>query len=103
MSDDLVGCWQFYLDSATRTVSIDFRPDGTFTQSISPNQGGIQQCPGGTWRLEGPKVQLQGYITAAEGTSQERAWWMIDAPSGDLALFGGDGPDAQSFFCMRRG
>jgi hypothetical protein len=28
---------------------------------------------------------------------------MIDTPYGGLALFGGDRPDAQSFFCMRRG
>ncbi len=80
--DDLVGRWQFYLDSASRTVSIDFRPDGTFSQTISLNEGRIQQCPGGTWRLEGPKVHLEGYITAADGTSQQRTWWMIDTPSG---------------------
>ena len=99
---DLVGRWRFYLDRESKTVIIDFRPDGTFSQTISPNQGRIRQCPGGTWRLEGPKVHLEGYITAVEGTSHERTWWMIDAPSGGLALFGGDGPDAQSFFCMRR-
>ncbi|MGD0516953.1 MAG: hypothetical protein ABSA26_05395 [Thermoguttaceae bacterium] len=101
-ADDLVGRWQFYLDGVSKTVSIDFRPDGTFAQTISSNQGGAQQCPGGTWRLEGPKILMEGYITAAEGTSQARIWWMIDTTSGVPALFGGDGPDAQSFFHMRR-
>jgi hypothetical protein len=101
-ADDLVGRWQFYLDGVSKSVSIDFRPDGTFAQTISSNQGRVQQCPGGTWRLEGPKILMEGYITAAEGTSQSRTWWMIDTSSGGLALFGGDGPDAQSFFHMRR-
>jgi len=100
-ADDLVGRWQFYLDGVSKTVSIDFRPDGRFAQTISSNQGSVQQCPGGTWRLEGPKILMEGYITATEGTSQSRTWWMIDTPSGGLVLFGGDGSDAQSFFHMR--
>jgi hypothetical protein len=100
-SDDLVGRWQFYLDRASASVRIDFRPDGTFTQTILANQGGFRACPGGTWRLEGALVHLAGYVTAAEGISESRTWWMIDTPAG-LALFGGDGPFAQSFFRMQR-
>jgi len=59
-ADDLLGRWQFYLDGVSKTVSIDFRPDGTFAQTISSNQGSVQQCPGGTWRLEGPKILMEG-------------------------------------------
>lgn len=100
-ADDLVGRWQFYLDRASSTVRIDFRPDGTFAQTILANQGGFRECPGGTWRLEGALVHLTGYATAAEGISQSRTWWMIDTPTG-LALFGGNSPDTQSFFRMQR-
>jgi hypothetical protein len=99
---DVVGRWQFYLDSASRTVIVDFRADGTFAQTWVANQGGQQECPGGIWRIEGPMVHLAGYATAAQGAGQPLTWWMIDTPSG-LALFGGDGPDADSFFRLRRG
>jgi hypothetical protein len=99
---DLVGQWQFYLDSASRTVNIDFRDDGTFAQRIILNQGGIQECPGGTWSLEGALVHLTGYVTVGDGTSQSCTWRIIDTPSG-LALYGGDGPDAPSFVWTRRG
>jgi hypothetical protein len=100
-AEDLAGPWEFYLDRATRTVTLDFHLDGTFAQTIVSNQGEIVQCPGGTWRLAGSLVHLEGYLTAAEGVRQSRTWWMIDTPSG-LALFGGDGPDAASFFVLQR-
>ena len=100
MVDDVIGRWQFYLDRASVTVSVDFRPDGTFSEMILANQGGVRECPGGTWTLEGALVHLTGYITAVEGVSESRTWWMIDTPSG-LALFGGDDADPQTFFRMR--
>ena len=99
--EDVVGRWQFYLDSASRTVIVEFRSDGTFAQTWVANQGGQRECPGGTWRIEGPMVHLAGYVTAAQGAGRPLTWWMIDTPSG-LALFGGDGPDADSFFRLRR-
>ena len=98
--DDVVGRWQFYLDRASVTVSVDFRPDGTFSEMVLANQGGVREWPGGTWTLEGPLVHLAGYVTAVEGVSESRTWWMIDTPSG-LALFGGDDADPQTFFRMR--
>jgi hypothetical protein len=100
-ADDLVGRWQFYLDAAAVTVSLDFRLDGAFCQTLVFNQGSIRECPAGTWRLDGPWVHLYGYTTAGDGLRQSCVWCMIDTPSG-LALFGGDGPNAQSSFRMRR-
>jgi hypothetical protein len=99
--EDLMGRWQFYIDRASQTVSLDFRPDGTFAQTITANQGGIRECPGGTWRLDGACVNLTGYVTACDGESQPSAWWMIDTPTG-LALYGGDGAGAESCYCFRR-
>ncbi len=96
------GNGRLYLDSAARTVSVDFRHDGTFAQRIIANQGGIQECLGGTWSLEGALVHLTGYVTVGDGTSQSCTWRMIGTGSG-LALSGGDGPDAQSFVWSRRG
>jgi hypothetical protein len=99
--DDVLGQWQFYLDSASRSVILDFRPDGTFVECIVPIQGATRECPAGTWKLEGPLVHLAGYVMAAQGVSQSCTWWLIDTPSG-LALFGGDGPDGKSFFRLTR-
>jgi hypothetical protein len=100
-TEDLVGRWQFYVDGISRTVVMDFRADGTFGQTILPNHGARQQCPGGTWRLDGAAVHLDGYITAAQGDCRACAWRIIDDRVG-FALYCGDGPDAQAFFCVRR-
>ena len=101
VESDVVGRWQFYLDSAARTVQIEFRPDGTFAQKILPNMGGIQKLPGGTWKIEGPTVLMTGYRAAVEDADPSRAWWMIDTPTG-LAIYGGDGRNPQTFVCMQR-
>jgi len=96
---DVAGTWQFYLDELGRTVVVDFRPDGTFAQQILSNRDGVTACPGGTWRLEGPKVHLSNYVSARTGAPEARTWWMIDAPTG-LGLFGGDAADPASYFRM---
>jgi len=95
---DVVGPWRFYLDEVASTVVVDFKADGTFRQTIMPNQGGARQCPGGTWRLEGPLVQLSGYVTAKEEASEPRTWWIVDTSAGP-AVFGGE----TTFFRMLRG
>jgi hypothetical protein len=99
--DDVAGAWQFYLDEHSRTVAVDFKPDGTFSQTITTNWGEAAECPGGTWRLEGPMIHLSGYATVRQGTSVDRAWWMIDTPAG-LAVFGGDDSKPDAFFRMTR-
>jgi hypothetical protein len=100
--EDVLGQWQFYLDSLAKTVLIDFRPDGAFAQTILSNDGGRMECPGGTWRLDGPRIHLAGYVTAEQGASRSLTWWMIDAAAGP-AVFGGDGDGPGSFFGMTRG
>lgn len=99
--EDVQGEWQFYLDEHSRTVTVDFKPDGTFSQTVKTNQGEATECSGGTWRLEGPVIRLSGYSTVRDGTSEDRTWWMIDTPAG-LAIFGGDAPQPEACFCMTR-
>ena len=99
--EDVVGRWQFYLDDLSRTVMVDLYADSTFAQTIAANQGGVIECPGGKWRLEGSMIHLTDYVTARQGTSESRTWWMIETSSGP-ALFGGDGSDSESFFRMTR-
>jgi hypothetical protein len=93
-----VGPWRFYLDEATSTVVVDFKADGTFSQTITTNRGEVKECPGGTWRLEGPLIRLSGYVAVQDGSGDERTWWMVDTAEG-LAVFGGEG----TFFRMLRG
>ena len=100
-AEDLVGPWQYYLAGACRLVSLDFRPDGTFAQTFVHNRDGVQQCPGGTWRLEGPMIHLEGYQSAARGGVVSATWWMMDTASG-LAPCGGDDPDATPGFRLWR-
>lgn len=90
--DAVLGRWSFYLDRVSKTVVLEFRPDGTFVQSIRPNQGEIQDCQGGTWRQEGSLIHLDGYVAAADGQPCSPTWWLIESP-GELQIFGGDDPE----------
>ncbi len=92
---ELAGRWEFYLDELAKTVVVDLRPDGTFTQTIVENQGGIVDCPGGTWRPDGAAVHLTGYVTTAGGMAESRTWQIVETPSGP-ALLGGDDSDPDS-------
>lgn len=91
--ENIVGGWQFYFDRESKTVKLDFRADGTYAQTILDNRGGVTECPGGTWKLIGPTVELSGYVTLHVVTATSLSWWMVDAPLG-LVLFGGDDPDS---------
>jgi hypothetical protein len=91
---DLVGNWSFYLDDAAVTVRLEFRPDGTFAQSLVSNRGERTECPGGTWTLDGPHVELVGYQSAAAGTIERVRWLFADTPAG-LSLFGKDHPSLE--------
>jgi hypothetical protein len=99
--DDVTGAWQFYLDDLATTVVIDFKSDGSFTQTMMPTQGDPTEYPGGTWTLEGPRIRLTDYVSVYDGTTQPRMWWMVRTPSG-LAVFGGDRSDPSFFFRMSR-
>jgi hypothetical protein len=99
--DDVAGAWQFYLDDLSATVVIDFKPDGSFSQTVMPTQGDPTEYPGGAWTLEGPKIHLTDYVSVCDGTTQPRTWWMVRTPS-ELAVFGGDRSDPSFFFRMSR-
>lgn len=98
---DLVGNWSFYLDDAAITVRLEFRPDGTFAQSLVDNRGERTPCPGGTWVLDGPHVVLTGYQSATAGTIERVRWLFADTPAG-LALFGKDHPSLGKPFRQSR-
>ncbi len=91
---DLVGSWSFYLDDAAITVRLEFRPDGTFAQTLVNNRGERTHCPGGTWALDGPHVELAGYLSASTGTIERVRWLFADTPAG-LSLFGKDHPSLE--------
>jgi hypothetical protein len=99
--DDLLGRWEFYLDRLCLIVRIVFWADGTFSQTMLANRDEVRECPGGTWRLEGAYVHLDGYVPTAGTSAESRTWWMIDARDG-LVLFGGDEVDGKHYFPIRR-
>lgn len=88
---DVMGAWRFYVDAAGRTVDIVFREDGTFTQTVTHNREGTRVCPGGTWKLDGPHVELNSYQSVQWAESCTVSWWLGDTADG-FALFGPDHP-----------
>ena len=98
---DLVGDWCFYLDAVASTVKMEFRPDGTFAETLVSNRGERTECPGGTWALDGPRVELTGYRSAVAGTIEHVWWFFGDTPAG-LRLFGKDRPSLQGPFRVSR-
>jgi len=96
--ESVIGRWQFYCDATCRTVVLHFRDDGTYTQTVIDNRGDITPYPGGTWRLDGPDVEVTGYVAAGQESGLPMTWPMVDTPAG-VRLYGGD-PGA--FFVMTR-
>ena len=95
---DVVGRWQFYLDRLSRRCSSSSAPTALLPRRSCPTRGRRKNYPGGTWRLEGPGIHLDGYVTATEeATNEARTWWVINTTSGP-ALYGGDGDRAQRLF-----
>lgn len=99
--EDLVGEWFFYLDAVASTVKMEFRPDGSYAQTLVSNRGERTPCPGGTWALDGPRVELTGYRSAVAGTIEHVWWFFGDTPTG-LGLFGKDRPSLQGPFRVSR-
>lgn len=96
---DLVGAWRMDLTGPARTVTITFDPGGTYAEAISQGGGPVRECPGGTWRLEGPYVDLKGYVSAGTGETFPTRWYFVGDPP---FLFGGDHPDPDSFWPMTK-
>jgi len=82
-------------------VIVRFRADGTYGQEIVTSGGGRTACPGGTWALDGPGVELTGYRSPTAGTIDRLRWFFAESPVG-LALFGTDHPGFQKPFHVFR-
>lgn len=93
---DVIGEWQL-----GGTVTVLFRPDGKFTQTVSdPN--GTSTTTEGTWKLDGPNVMVEGYLSHDTGEREDMSWYMVDDHDGKLALYCGDCPDADLWAIRRR-
>jgi hypothetical protein len=99
--EDVLGSWQFYVDAASRTVTIDLRSDGRYAQVIVPNCGELVDCPGGTWSLEGPYLNLSSYRSALRDSVQSVRWIFGDWQN-ELVLLAKDDPLAETTLQARR-
>jgi hypothetical protein len=99
--EDVIGPWQFYVDAATSTVTVELLPDGRYTQRILGNHGRTVDCPGGTWNLEGANVELNAYRSAARAVV-ERARWFFGTWQKERVLFAKDDPQAETTLLGRR-
>ena len=89
--EDVLGPWQFYVDAATSMVIVDLHADGRYTQVIVGNRGEQSDCPGGTWTLEGPQVELTSYRSAVRAVT-DRVRWLFGDWQKELVLFAKDDP-----------
>ena len=92
--EDVCGPWQFYVDAAACTVTIDLEIDGRYRQVIVGNCGTRTDCPGGAWRLEGPYLELTSYRSASRGETGRVRWFFGDQ-DGEPVLFAKDDPQAE--------
>jgi hypothetical protein len=100
-AEDVIGPWQFYVDAATSTVTVELLPDGRYTQLILGNHGRAVDCPGGTWTLEGPYVELNAYRSAARAVV-ERVRWFFGTWRKERVLFARDDPQAETMLLGRK-
>jgi hypothetical protein len=98
---DVLGPWQFYVDSATSMVIVDLQADGRYTQVIIGNRGEQSDCPGGTWALDGPQVELTSYRSAARPVT-DRARWLFGDWQKELVLFAKDDPQGTRMLLGQR-
>lgn len=89
--EDVLGPWQFYVDTAASMVIVDLQADGRYTQVILGNGGDRSDCPGGTWTLEGPQVELTSYRSAVRAVT-DRVRWLFGDWQQELVLFAKDDP-----------
>ena len=100
--EDVLGSWQFYVDSATSTVTVDLQAHGRYRQVILGNRGERVDGPGGTWSLDGPHLELTAYRSAVR-TVTERVHWFFGDWERELVLFAKDDPSSdKTFLSLRR-
>ena len=100
--EEVLGPWQFYVDAATSTVTIELRGDGSYKQAIVGNRGEQIECPGGTWALDGPYLELTSYRSAAQGVTGPARWFFGDWQD-QLVLFAKDDPQSETHLLAQRG
>jgi hypothetical protein len=98
---DVAGPWQFYVDAAASTVTIDLQPDGRYGQTIVGNSGEQIDGPGGTWSLDGANLDLSDYRSATRKDIAPVRWVFGDS-EGDLILFASDDPHSKRMLLARR-
>jgi hypothetical protein len=94
-TEEAFGPWQFYVDDAASTVTVDLQADGRYTQTIVPTYGDRITCPGGEWTLDGPYVELTGYRSAVRET-MNRVRWFFGEGEKDLVLWARDDPQSDT-------
>ena len=100
--EDVWGSWQFYIDAAASTVTVDFQADGDYRQTIVSNRGERVDGPGGTWTLDGPHLELDSYRSVLRAVT-ERVRWLFGDWDEELVLFVTDDPRSdKTFLGLRR-
>ncbi|WFB34380.1 hypothetical protein P3T73_09420 [Kiritimatiellota bacterium B12222] len=110
-TSDIVGTWQYPADYGETTVTIEFKADHSFVQTIIPAPPAPHQIHTGTWALDHNAPQLT-LLKPVFGDSTQpwileaASWWMIDSvrnPDLSVSICGAaDDRDPDSCFEMKK-
>ena len=99
--EEVLGPWQFYVDAAAGTVTVDLQDDGHYTQVIERNCGERIGCPGGTWTLDGAYLELTSYRSAVRNATQFVRWFFGEWQN-ELVLYAKDDPQSEGTLLAQR-
>ena len=101
--EDVCGPWQFYVDIASSTVTVDLQADGLYAQDIVDHRGGRIDCPGGAWTLDGAYLELRLYRSSATQELTEHVRWFFGDWQEGLVLFAKDDPQSEKWLLGQKG
>lgn len=102
----IVGSWSYASDYPNANIRIEFRPDGTFSQTVKlAGKPDILESKG-SWSLDGSKLVVRKVLMYEEGAwkPDDDRWLILDSsddPSG-VQIFGGAHPDPDVYVRFKR-
>jgi hypothetical protein len=99
--EDVLGAWRFYVDAAMCMVTIELQPDGRYRQRGINHVGGSAEYSSGTWKLDGPYLELSNYRSMTRSVAGRACWFFGDLQN-VLVLFAKDDPQSEHMLIAQK-